>query len=158
MKGSSSHVVVVPFSRARPFLACTILLGVCFFGLSAFFAWSRHDFLTRAVEVPGEVAAIENRYRSYVPVVTYLDHTGTARELHTNQGTPKPLYFKGEKLTVVYDPMDPDFPLHAKIKDFHELWAGPVVLAIMGFLFVTMPSVIWLASTSPGPRVAARSR
>jgi hypothetical protein len=117
--------------------------------LSAYFAWSRHAMLVRAVEVPGEVIGLESRYGDYVPVVRYLDRSGTARELHTDQGTPKPLYFKGEKLTVVYDPADPDFPLHAKIKDFHELWAGPVDLVIIGLIFVTIPSVIWLASTNP---------
>jgi hypothetical protein len=149
---------IVPFRRVRPFLAFVIFLGVSFFALSAYFAWSTRAFLGRAVQAPGEVVALEQRYNDYFPVVTYLDHAGTPRELRTKQGTTKPLYFKGEKITVVYDPADPEFPAHARIKDFHELWAGPVDLVVLGFLWVIMPTVLWVASSKARQRADREMR
>ena len=141
-----SAAVVVPVKRPWPIFAFLIFLGICFLGLSGGFAYSRHDFLKRAIETPGQVRRLERRNGYYYPIVTYTDKTGTPRTLYTDQGSSAPRYFEGEQLIVLYDPTDPQFPLHAMIKKFYELWLAPIAFGFMGTIFVIVP-VLWFIST-----------
>jgi hypothetical protein len=139
--------VFVPVKRVWPICAFMIFLGVCFCALSGGLAYSRHDFLTRAIETPGQVMRLERRDGYYNPVVTYTDHTGVARELYTDQGTTTPMYFEGERVIVLYDPTDPEFPVHAMIKKFWELWLAPIAFGFMGTIFVVLSTIFWFLST-----------
>jgi len=98
------------------------------------------EFLENAIVVSGEVTEIQKIRRAdgpvYKPVIRYTDHTGKQREFVANYATNPPAYFEGEILEVLYDPNDPEYPLHVRVNDGFGRWLRPVGLSVFGGFFL----------------------
>lgn len=126
------------WSPARAHKALVILfafIGVVCVAGGAYLGVTLHQFLQRAVSVPGKVVRLSQSGRTYAPVVDYVDLAGHARTLVSATGSRPPAFFEGEPVTVLYDPADPAFPLGAKIGSFGQLWGATLFLLIFGAAF-----------------------
>lgn len=136
------------FSRGHKLLLllfCTI--GVVSIVVGGVLAFNVRQLLEKAVEVPGTVVKMVRRGGSrgdtYAPIVEYTDHTGRLRVLHSARSSSPPSFYVGEKVVVVYDPADPEFPLHAKIRTFAELWSGTIFAVVFGSAFCAIAGAHW---------------
>lgn len=119
------------------------LIGGVFFlvglGMLAgcFFSWrSTAEFTAHAVHAEGTVA--DQAYRSsskggtYSPVVEFTDQQGQKIHFTGSIGSSSPAYARGDKVSVLYDPANPE---HAHIDSFMENWFGPLLLGGLGSVF-----------------------
>ena len=115
---------------------------ILFFGISAvsftvcaYLALLTHKFQRSAVEAPGKVTKLVLLSAGYTPVVEYRDQTGHSRTLQASISSNVSSYFEGEHVTVLYDPVDPEFPRHAKIARLFELWGTTLLALFFGMCF-----------------------
>ena len=109
-------------------------------------------FLETAIPVPGVV--VENVYResssssnhgpswSYYPHVHFQTTDGHDIDFVSNTGSSPPSYSVNERVTVLYDPQQPE---KASLNSFGSLWASTIILVSLGVAF-TGPGVgfmIW---------------
>ncbi len=121
---------------------------------SAYFGSTTHRFVQRAVRVPGKVVRLSHVTRTYAPIVEYVDLTGQPRTLFSTTGSRPPSFFKGEVVTVLYDPEDPEFPLGAKIDTFEQLWGGTLFGVIFGTAFGGIALAHWMLIFRRGANAA----
>ncbi len=106
-------------------------------------------FLATAVEAHGVVVDLVFRETggrhaswSYFPHVRFRTADGREIDFESGSGSNPPSYWVNETVTVLYDPQQPQ---RAYLNSFGSLWAGTIVLAILGVAF-TGPGVgygIW---------------
>jgi hypothetical protein len=134
-----------PGAKAQSMVLVVFLLIGLFASVSAAFTAISHSrFVARAIEVPGEVTAVERTGRYYYPRFAYTDHLGKPRILISANGQRPPAFYEGQKVVILLDTSDPDFPLSAKVKTFGELWFLPIALGIFGGVFCAIPIGFWL--------------
>jgi hypothetical protein len=126
-----------------------LLLLFCAIGavsivVGGFLAFNVRQLLEKAVEAPGTVVRMVRRGdHGYSPIVEYKDHAGTLRTLHTSIATQPASFYVGQEVVVVYDPDDAEFPLHAKIRTFGELWFGTIFAFVFGCAFCGIAGAHW---------------
>lgn len=113
------------------------VVGVILIGVSAAISFSKYQFINRATKAEGTIINIVERRSSdsnnstYAPVVTFrtnnLEHTFTS----SVSTSSRPLI--GEKVTVLYDPADPN---DAAIDSVTTLWFFPLIVGFMGLIFL----------------------
>jgi len=121
-------------------------IGLLMVLLAGVWAINSARFLSDAVRVPGVVVRNEiekpttsdlsrRSQRSsgpmYAPVVRFRGPGGEEVEF-TGLGSGEPDYKEGARVTVLHPPGHPE---RARIDSHHELWLGPIVVAIWGLLF-----------------------
>ncbi len=128
------------------FKAFTVI-GLGFLLAGTYFYQKSADLIDVADEAPGVVVEMERRSGgTYSPVVEWRDHTGTKRTLYSPASSRPPRFFEGEKVVVLFDPTDPKYQVHARIKSTFEVWGAAIFFYIFGgfWLFVTFVSwYVW---------------
>lgn len=132
------------------------LIGLVFLMIGVGFVCSSYSLLSVAQRTEGTVIRLvgNGRRGSVAPVVEFFLE-GNRREFQSWLSTSPPQFGVGEKVTVLYDPNDPQ---RASIESFVTLWLfstifggiGVVMLVVSGVLF----AVFWLR-TSPTANVSA---
>lgn len=143
----------VPRRFETRLLLIFLVVGIASLAWSVYLGYTTHQFLGRAVEVPGKVVRMieKKRHRkgsTYAPVVVFTDREGRVRNFQSKQSSYPPLFVAGEIVTVVYDPADSSYP--AKIRSFWELWGLTVFAAAFGMVFTGLPLAFWFRAKRRG--------
>ena len=142
-----------PARRQAPSTAHMLIVGLFFLIGVTSLAWGTHDgyatyqFLQRSVEVPGKVVRLVpdgNRQQTYSTVVEYSDLRGNKWMLRSSWHSSSPWFYPGEKVNVVYDSTDHDYPPTAKIATFGELWGSLAFYFIFGMSFSGITLAHWI--------------
>jgi len=123
-----------------------LLVGLVLLTVSAWLFQRTAAFDAIAVEVSGIVvnltASKESRRdrdgairRSvhYRPVVEFIDSQGRKQKMESAVSSNPPAYKRGEKVTILYDPDNPEF---AVIDDWHRYFADMILLSMGGIFSV----------------------
>ncbi len=78
--------------------------------------------------------------RFLYPRFRFIAADGRTRTVTSRSGSTDQPYGDGDKITVLYDPRDPE---HAEI-DSIWLWIAPLFLAPFGLFFSAIPAIVWL--------------
>jgi Protein of unknown function (DUF3592) len=117
-------------------------------------------FLDSAASTPGTV--IDNIWResnsseggsswSAYPQVRFYQPNGEIILFTSRSGTNPPSFQINQRVTVLYDPGDPQ---HAYIQSFGQLWMLPILLGAMGVAF-TIPEICLVLMRRSGARKEA---
>ena len=79
---------------------------------------------------------------SSYPVYTFEDSQGKQHEIYSSSGSYPPAYSVGEKVTVLYQPDDPQ---NAEMDSFMDKWFFSVMLAGFGLLDLLLGLVLFTA-------------
>ncbi|WP_085901275.1 DUF3592 domain-containing protein [Kiloniella majae] len=121
-----------------------IFMSVGLITLSVMGIWSytTHNFVDNAHSAQGTVIdLIQSRSSSssstsnsyvYRPEVIFQTATGEEVTFQSSTGSNPPAYNRGEKVSVLYNPENPQ---DAKIDGTLSLWLGPLILGVIGFIF-----------------------
>jgi hypothetical protein len=138
-----------------------IFSGIIFFLVSIgmliggfFFASSTLSFKANSSSAEGVVIDLTRKYSSdggatYAPVVAFKDTSGTEITFTTGMASNPPAYTKGEKVSVMYNPGDPQ---DARIDTFFQLWFPALILSVMGLIFL-LASLSMIIKTVRGSAV-----
>ena len=119
------------------------LFGLGLLGWGVFSFWRNQSFIDRALPALGEVIAYDRPAGAaagaapLTPVVRYSVSRTDIRNLRPQFGLLGQGYAVGQKLTVLYDPNDPQT---ARIDDFWQLWFTPLLCGCLGLAMVSLPS------------------
>ncbi|WP_237217028.1 DUF3592 domain-containing protein [Falsiroseomonas oryziterrae] len=128
--------------------------GALFLVLAAVFFLDTRGFLARAVETEAQVARlVEHRGDNgllYTPVFVFSTPQGTAVEvLHTASANP-PAWRPGQRLQLLYDPLDPK---RASPASAMSVWLLVIVFGGVGFVMLVVGAVLNIVASR---RVAPR--
>ena len=127
----------------KPWKILFPLIGILLLALSFFFEQKTTAFIAKAVKADGVVSdmvrSYSNRSYSYAPVVRFVARDGKKIEFKSSVSSNPPSYRIGQKVTVFYDPENPQT---AKINSFMSLWALPAVTGGVGTLFLLVSAAI----------------
>ncbi len=127
------------------------LLGMCLLIASAYFYNSTSNFLKEAIKTEGTVVELDRTVSkddvkdpnglhasvSYKPVVDFVTGNGEKIRFFSIVGSNPPIYYKGQKVEVVYLTASPN---NAKIFDFFSLWGVALILGSGGGVFFLVGS------------------
>lgn len=117
------------------------IVGVALLGTAGWLATQTINFTASAARTDGVVLRLDRRYSTdsdgnsgylYYPVVQFTSSSGRAVEFRGSAGTRPPMYRKGERVAVLYDPETPD---DARIDSLSDLWLGSLITGTIGFAF-----------------------
>lgn len=118
-----------------------LLLGLAMLAGAGYAASRTAAFLRIAASADGTVVALDEsvstdsdgrRSRTYRPVVEFAPASGAVRTFTSRTGSSPPAYDVGERVTVLYDPQDPD---DARLKGTFSLWGLAIILGGIGVGF-----------------------
>jgi hypothetical protein len=118
-------------------------------GVGALFALVRtRRFLAQAYEAAAEVVGLQqrlgtNQERAYYPVLRYRTQGGTTHEVVSSVGSNPPRYQEGDRLSVLYDPENPE---NMRIHSFLNVWAFPLILGVTCVIFLGVGAGLTLFS------------
>jgi len=113
-----------------------------------YFSWhtynATNEFLETAQSAPGIVVDFDTRHSSsssssgssttYAPIVEYTHpETGQTIRFTSSASSNPPAFDGGEEVTVLYSPDDPE---DARIDSFMSLWMMPLILVVLGGIFL----------------------
>ena len=91
------------------------------------------DFLVKAVEANGKIVELDRKNSgdgvTYSPVFSFVEASGKQHTIHSSLSTNPPRYEIDEKVSVLYDPQNPQ---KARIDSFLNLYFVPLVMGIIG--------------------------
>ena len=94
------------------------------------------SFLTNAIKAEGVVvnlvASRSSDSTTYRPTVRFKTIEGSMVEFTSSTGSNPASYSRGEKVTVLYLPQQPD---EARIDSFFSLWGGATIVGGLGSVF-----------------------
>lgn len=117
------------------------IVGVALLGTGGWLAIGTINFKSAAAITDGIVLRLDRRYSTdsdgnsgylYYPVVQFTSSSGGAVEFRGSTGASPPVYRKGERVTVLYNPETPD---NARIDSFTDLWLGSLITGTIGLVF-----------------------
>lgn len=89
-----------------------VLFGLLFFGIGAGLTYHQRSFERRGVEAQGEVISMTSSCDSdgctYAPLVRFKPDDGEMVTFQTDYYSSPPEYRTGQRVTVVYDPEQPE--------------------------------------------------
>ena len=109
---------------------------------AAWLAWMTNAFLVRAERTQGTVIELVEHTApgergtsklAYRPKIRFEAPGSGAQEMEMGLQTGSPAYAPGDKVTVVYDPANPQ---NADIEEFWAQWFGPIVAGGIGVIFL----------------------
>jgi len=137
-----------------------ILLGLGMLGGGFYAYWQEKQFDKIAVSTSGTVIDFAQR-RGYVrnnqdsrsraviyyhPVVQFTDQQGKSQEFNTSEGSTSPKYRRGDKVTVLYEPDNPEF---AVIDDWGR-YLITMILGGIGVVFTLFGILFWWLAKKSG--------
>lgn len=132
-------------SAAKVVAVTFLLIGSVFLVIGAGFGWFSWSLLSVAQRAEGTVVrlvsnqALDYDHSSVAPVVEFHIE-GERHEFRSWLSTSPPQFDVGEKVTVLYDPRDPQ---HARIESFVTLWLFPVIFGGIGAVMFLVAIVIF---------------
>jgi hypothetical protein len=155
------------FARIGKFVLLPI--GLLFLLGAAYSVWSTKTWLALAVEAEGsviEMVRVRDNDSGYMftPLVRFRSRDGETVEFQSTLRTNPPAYRTGQSVTVLYQPEDPG---SATIRGFLSLWLTPLVLSLIGTVFLLIGTAFIVVGSrvrgffvqtevtltrSPGPR------
>ena len=122
------------------FLGITMpMLGLVLFAGAGFAAFYQQRKYANRKTVEGEVIAMESEIYNpgspgiYCPVVRFHTPDGAEYEFQSEHGSRPSMYKVGQKVTVLYDPADPQ---RAAIRSQVGRWLVPIVMGFLGLGFL----------------------
>lgn len=115
------------------------LVGLILLVVSLFVYNNTRAFIDRSVTTSGAIIDMarersrNDREYTYYPVVVFETESGQEIEFVSGSGSKTDRDRRGEKVEVLYDPVQPE---NAEINSFGSLWAGVMVLLVLGIGFV----------------------
>lgn len=128
----------------RLFFSLLGLAGVAMLSGTVWMVDNTREFLANAEVAEGTVVAIKSRDygdRTYYPVIRFKPFGNPQIEFEGDSTEERPAYERGDSVTVLYDPANPE---KALIKSFMSLWLGPIATGILGTLFSAICCFHWL--------------
>jgi Protein of unknown function (DUF3592) len=139
-------VIIVPFT----------IVGAAFCVFALYTGWSRYLLLRDGITVPGTVVELRGSNSSSLsPIVRYRDHDGHERTLYSASAAYPPAFFVGESVQIIYRPLDPNFPLSARINTRWELWGLVTLLSLLGTAFLFFAGLMILMKKRDAPGVGS---
>ena len=131
-------------NRLSPWLF--LAMGLCFFAGSAWAAMARLNYRKDSVRVQGTVVEMVAHRGFLHPVVQYAGRDGTTRTL-TGTNELRPVGFeRGQIVSVLYVPNDPEADANAVIDTLAQAWGVPLTLAGLGAGWLAAAGLLaWLA-------------
>ncbi|TXT37503.1 MAG: hypothetical protein FD138_645 [Planctomycetota bacterium] len=122
------------------------LIGSVFLMIGAGFGWSSYSLLAVAQRADGTVIRLVHqgggKRSGSAPVVEFhLD--GNRHEFRSWLSTSPPQFDVGDKVTVLYDPTDPQ---RARIESFVTLWLFPTIFSGIGVVMLVVSGVLFAVS------------
>jgi len=109
------------------------ILGLLLIAISILLFVNTQHFLKTSIAANGKVTALIQGSKSGVaPEVSFIANNGKEYVFSSSFYSSPPSYSIGENIKVLYLPQNPH---HAKIDDFTNIWCGPLILFIIGFIF-----------------------
>lgn len=116
--------------------------------LSAWLFGKSLNLTTGGRQADGTVLRVEQGYTGskrysgieYYAIIRFETASGAIVDFRSH-GNKEPLYKRGERLAVVYDPKAPH---KAQVDSFGVLWAAPVFAAAAGIGFMFLGIGIWI--------------
>ena len=151
MKAGRTMLSAPPSIIPRWFKIGFVGMGLIFFGIGAFWAWETLGFVRIAKSTVGKVDRFETRASSrggtgaarrtttYAPVFTFRDERGKNYTVTSNTGLNRAAYDRGQEVTVLYDPADPE---RAQIHSFTQMWLLPTIFGAVGAGFLIVGLVM----------------
>lgn len=132
-----------------------LLIGSIFSLIGAGFAWSSYSVVSVSQRAEGTVIRqIRNGRKSSVAPVVEFFVEGQRYEFQSWLSTSPPQFDVGDKLSVLYDPRDPQ---RSRIESFVTLWLFPIVFGGIGTVMLVVSGSMlvlrWLQAT-PTPASA----
>lgn len=122
------------------------LIGAALLAGAFFMYRSTSDFLAEAIKTEGTVVDLalsrSSNSTTYSPIVQFTSRDGQAIEFISSFSSNPPSYRKGEKVEVLYLPVNPQ---DAKISGFFSLWGGVSIVGGLGAVFFAIGTGIMLA-------------
>ena len=118
-----------------------ILVGLALIAGGGYLAYQRSGTTLQGERTEGTVIRLREKERDpgespmIYHVFKFKAQDGQAYTVEGAVGSTSGTYVVGEKIPVVYDP---DRPREARIDSFSEMWMGPLVIFLMGFIFVIL--------------------
>ena len=115
-------------------------------------AWtvsSTKTWIAHAIEVPGSVIEMvrvrdsDNIGYMFAPVVRFKTVQGNTVEFESSFRSNPPAYHTGQAVTVLYDPAE---PRSAAIRGFLSLWLMPMILGLIGSVFLIVGTAMVVLS------------
>jgi hypothetical protein len=110
--------------------------GLC---LIATFVWGLYvlHFVSVAKHAEGTVVALERHDSqdgspTYAPTFRFRDLNAIEYTISSSAGQSPPEFSVGQKVDVLYLSSN---PRHATINSYMQLWGGPTILFVLGFIF-----------------------
>lgn len=151
MKTRHSMLSAPPSIIPRWFKIGFVSMGLIFCAIGSYWAWETLGFLRTAKSAVGRVDRFETRVSSregtgttrrtttYAPVFTFRDEQGKDYTVTSNTGQNHAAYDRGQEVTVLYDPADPE---RARIHSFTQMWLLPVIFGSAGVAFLIVGLVM----------------
>jgi hypothetical protein len=119
------------------FVAIFGIVGVAFLTVATFTLRSEIEFRKHAIAAPGIVVDLEPTQGSkggtmYKPVFKFTDRDDRVRRITGNIASSPPSYHRGEAVTVLYQPQNPE---GAQIDSFMDAWFLPLIFGSLGTVF-----------------------
>ncbi len=118
----------------RVFTILFLVIAAIPLGLGGYFYVRTQRFVSSAERAEGTVVAMAGS-QTQAPVVAFTDGTGTPHRITSSVSSSPPAHVVGEKVTVLYDPLDPG---SARLDSFIQLWLGATVALGIGGMFLLM--------------------
>jgi|GEM_PF-4635082 len=141
------HLQVVPTSS----FWSTFFIGFIFFAIGAVmlfisgYLYHKHQkFIALAVPAQGVVIDLirsessdkKDRKIMYSPVVQFIDAQNISQTFNTNSASNPPSYRRGEKVKVLYDPLNPEFAIIDDWMVYLPMLVTGIIGTIVTFIFL----------------------
>jgi hypothetical protein len=115
-------------------------VAVVLAGVAAWLAWDTRTFLERAETAEGVVVALSPPRGTSRAVVRFQPPGEPPREILSKVASSPPAYEVGERVTVFYDPQDPD---EARLGGMLDLWFLPALFGGLSVPFGGIAFGFW---------------
>lgn len=151
MKARRTMLSAPPSIIPRWFKIGFVSMGLIFCAIASYWAWETLDFMRTAKMTEGRVDRFETRsstrgegrdarrMTTYAPVFTFRDARGRDYTVTSSTGQNRAAYERGEEVTVLYDPADPE---RARIHSFTQMWLLPTIFGSAGVAFLIVGLVM----------------
>ena len=138
----------------RAFILAFLMMGLGAMVGGGYWFVQTLGFKSSAARADGVVVKLESRRSSgrsgargrgrsggpsFAPVFEFKDAEGGSHRVTSSVSSRPAAYDVGEKVAVLYSPGDPE---DARIDSFFSLWGGPCALAVVGFLFTLVSTIV----------------
>ena len=115
----------------RPTAYGLAIVGTLLIAVAVYFAFSTYELQQTGTRTTGTVTSLERTESSFFPVFEFIDSRGRLLEVRSSASSRN--YFPGDEIPIVYHPGS---PLDARIDDPAGLYVLPMIMSVIGLLFV----------------------